>query len=69
MPMHRPLWVRVIAYIVVTVIVYLLLAGAVVAIFGEGMAQRVGAAGLAVVCLVAGRYISQRVWGKGTVAK
>jgi len=64
MAARSPLWLRLIAYVAMTVIVYLLVAAAVFVVRGEGAVQRVGAACLAVACVIMGRYISQRVWGK-----
>ena len=60
---RKPILVRIAAYIAVFVIAYVLCAATVLAIFSEGITARLGAAALALACVVTGRYISTRTWG------
>jgi hypothetical protein len=61
---RKHIFVRIAAYIAVFVIAYVLSAAIALALFGEGISARLGAAALAVACVAIGRYISVRAWGK-----
>jgi hypothetical protein len=69
MHQHKSIWIRIVAYVSVIATASLMIASILVAIFGDGVVERVAAIFLALACLGAGRYISAQVWGKRAPAK
>jgi hypothetical protein len=69
MSQRKSFWVRAVAYISVALLVSLMFAFILVAVFEEGAVTRIAAACSALACLVAARYISTQAWGKAKTAK
>ena len=69
MRIGKPTILRIAAYIVVAMAVYLCIGSIVYAVRGDDVLLRVGAGCAALAFLVLARYVSARVWPKGVTSK